>query len=350
VNAGGARSTRVAGTLLLDSLALHPGDLVHVRAVARDRNNVTGPGVGVSETRTLRIPRAGEYDSLAVEAAPPPDVDRSQLSQRMLILLTEKLEQRRPSLARAQLVKESQAIGSDQARLRQHVGEMIFARLGGAPAGEDAGSGDAASGHLTPDALLAAANAATQGTGGAATDFEGDETPVVAVNRPLLEAYNAMWDASRALEGARPGAALPPMRVALAAIQRARNAERLYLRGKSPAVIVDIAKVRLAGKHDDATSSARLPRAPMDSSAARRARRFDAALGRLASEPAAAVDSLMVLRVEALESAPALAAALGPAIDALRAGRDATAALVRARRIAAGAALVTRGSAWGGAW
>ncbi|HMI56481.1 MAG TPA: hypothetical protein VK511_00395, partial [Gemmatimonadaceae bacterium] len=73
--AGGARATTLAGSLDLDSLQLKPGDLVHVRAVARDRNNVTGPGIGVSETRTLRIPRASEYDSIAIEGAPPPDVD-----------------------------------------------------------------------------------------------------------------------------------------------------------------------------------------------------------------------------------------------------------------------------------
>ena len=351
-SAGGARATKLSGSLNLDSLQLKPGDLVHVRAVARDRNNVTGPGVGVSETRTIRVPRPSEYDSIAIEGAPPPDVDSSQLSQRMLIILAEKLEARRTKLARADVVKESRRIGSDEARLRQHIGEIVFARLGGSPQGEDAGSNNA-SAHLTPDQLLAAANAATQASAGA-TDFEGDETPVVAVNRPLLEAYNAMWDASRALEVGEPGTALPPMRAALAAIQRARNAERLYLRGKAPVVIVDIGKVRLAGKRDDAASSARIPRAALDSSSERRAQRFDAAMNELASNPSAAIDSLLALRVDALESAPALAGALAPAIDALRAGHDATDALARARRIAAGATVARidspRGAEWSGAW
>lgn len=349
VDAGNARATKLSGELDLDSLQLKPGDLVHVRAVARDRNNVTGPGIGVSETRTLRVPRASEYDSIAIEGAPPPDVDSSQLSQRMLIILTEKLEARRTKLARADVVKESQAIGSDEARLRQHVGEIVFARLGAQQGTEDAGSNNAGPAHMTPDQLLAAANAATQASAGA-TDFGGDETPVVAVNRPLLEAYNAMWDASRALEVGEPGTALPPMRIALAAIQRARNAERLYLRGKSPTVIVDINKVRLAGKRDDAASSSRLPRAVLDSSSERRAERFDAALNDLAVNSSAAIDSLLALRVDALEPAPALAAALAPAIDSLRAGHNATDALVRARRIAAGVTVARIESAWGGAW
>jgi hypothetical protein len=52
--------------------------------------------------------------------------------------------------------------------------------------------------------------------------------------------------------------------------------------------------------------------------------------------PAAAADSLSLLRLDALERAPALAAALGDAIEALRSGRDATAALARARRVAEG--------------
>ncbi len=349
VGAGNARTTRLTGALNLDSLQLKPGDLVHVRAVARDRNNVTGPGVGVSETRSLRIPRASEYDSIAIEGAPPPDADSSQISQRMLILLTEKLQARRTRLPRAQVIKESQAIGSDEARLRQHVGEIVFARLGAQQGTEDAGSNNAGPAHMTPDQLLAAANAATQAAAGA-TDFGGDETPVVAVNRPLLEAYNAMWDASRSLEVGEPGAALPPMRIALAAIQRARNAERLYLRGKAPTVIVDINKVRLAGKRDDATSSARVARAVLDSSSERRAERFDAALHALATDPRAAIDSLLALRVDALESAPTLAAALAPAIDSLRAGRNATEALVRARRIAAGTTVERIESAWSAGW
>ncbi|HEV7705650.1 MAG TPA: hypothetical protein VGO46_15240 [Gemmatimonadaceae bacterium] len=347
-DAGNARSTKLSGSLNLDSLNLKPGDLVHVRAVARDRNNVTGPGIGVSETRTLRIPRASEYDSIAIEGAPPPDVDSSQLSQRMLIILAEKLQARRAKLPRAQVIKESQAIGSDEARLRQHVGEIVFARLGKEQGTEDAGSNNSQT-QMTPEQLLAAADAATRTSAGA-TDFEGDETPVVAVNRPLLEAYNAMWDASRALEVGEPGTALPPMRLALAAIQRARNAERLYLRGKAPVVIVDINKVRLAGKRDDATSSSRLPRAALDSSSERRAQRFDEALNLLATNPSAAVDSLLALRVDALESAPTLAGALAPAIDALRAGHDATDALVRARRIAAGVTLERIDSQWGAAW
>ena len=85
-------------------------------------------------------------------------------------------------------------------------------------------------------------------TGGTALEGNEDETPLVATNRPLLEAYNAMWSASSELEIGEPGKAIPFMKKALDALQAARSAERIYLRGKTRAVVVDIDRVRLQGK------------------------------------------------------------------------------------------------------
>ena len=62
---------------------------------------------------------------------------------------------------------------------------------------------------------------------------EGDDSPVIAINQPLLEAYNAMWDAGRALEQGDPRAAIPHMRLALAAIERA-GWQRLLELGAPP--------------------------------------------------------------------------------------------------------------------
>jgi len=375
----------LGATLGLDGLGLKPGDMVHLRAVARDGNTISGPGVGASETRVLRVARAGEYDSIAVEGAPPPEADKSLISQRMLIMLTEALEKRRPALARETLLSESRNIARDQTRLRKRVGDIIFQRLGDNPTGEEGRDPNeaAASDSTAPvfdsavrdssrraaaragrspreiaaadsadsarAALLRAASAAT-GRGDEILDFEGDETPVVAINRPLLEAYNAMWEASRELDQGETGPALPPMRRALAAIQRARQAERIYLRGKAPAVVLDVARVRLTGK-ENGSASGREPRAPTDAAAARRAARLATAIELAAQSPAAAIDSLVILRVESLDAAPALAAALADALDAMRNGRDATTLLARARRIGDG---TVRGSgrlgAWSGVW
>jgi hypothetical protein len=305
----------------------------------------------------------------------------------MLIILTEALEKRRPRLTRETLVAESRVFSRAQTRLRKRVGDIIFQRLGDDPTGEHGHGPDeqeapgadstkprldsiivdsagraarragrsareiaaADSADSARAALLRAASAAT-GTGNEILDFEGDETPVVAINRPLLEAYNAMWEASRALDQGETGKALPPMRRALEAIQRARQAERIYLRGKAPAVVVDLARVRLTGK-EGGEANRRQPRAPLDPAAAGRAERLSQAIVLAGTSPAAAIDSLVLLRVEALETAPSLAAAIGDALDAMRANRDATGLLSRARRVAEGAVRGTKGiGAWSGVW
>jgi hypothetical protein len=359
-SAGGEPRAALRAATTLEALALQPGDVVHLRAVARDRNDVSGPGTGYSETRMLRIARPDEYDSLSIEPLPPLPGDTGLLSQRMLIQMAEELEVRRPRFARQAVIDESRRIASDQARLRRQVGEIIFMRLGGEPTGEHSHEGESAEEHathappegrLTPEQLIAAAEAATNRDMSEALDFHGDETPVVAVNRPLLEAYNAMWDAGRELDIGEPDDALPHMRAALAAIQRARTAERIYLRGRAPAVIVDLARVRLTGKRDGVAPA---PIRPPDDPVApgvRRAARFEAALDRLAAGDPAGADTLALLRLDALEDAPALATAIGEAIEALRRGRDATDALVRARRLLGGA-IATRRTLpkWSGEW
>ncbi|HEX5970864.1 MAG TPA: hypothetical protein VFY85_02995 [Gemmatimonadaceae bacterium] len=346
---GGRRDGELAARLSLDSLALKPGDIVQMRAVARDANDVTGPGVGSSETRALRVARAGEYDSVAVEAAPPSDPDGQVLSQRMLITLTEALERRRRTVGRSTLLTESRRIAADQARLRKRVGDVVFQRTGGEPLSEE-GEAGIPEGKLTPEQLLERARAA--GTdAGSPMDVEGDETPILALNKPLLEAYNAMWDAGRALEQAEPAQALPPMRRALAAIERARQAERIYLRGRPSAVIVDVAHARLAGKEKGSTATL-AQRYTADPVARRRAESFARASALLAADRDAAADSLLVMRVGALGDAPALAAVLDTAARVTRRGSPDEVALAWARvRRALGGAPVRRDSlpAWSGA-
>jgi len=340
VGASGRRAS-IAASLALESLALKPGDVVHLRAVAHDANNVSGPGVGASETRTIRIARHDEYDSVAVEAAAPSDEQKSVISERMLIMLAEALQAKRAALKHDSLVSESRAIATEQKRLRRTVGEIVFTRLGGESSGEEHTDDDSPARAKTMQDMLARADSATNRSTDP-IDFGGGESPVVAVNKPLLEAYNAMWDASSDLEIAEPGRALPHMRQALAAIQRARAAERVYLRGRPPEVVVDVNKARLQGK-DKGASSARLPRAAADPAARRRAERFATIVELAAQNGSAAIDSLLILRIEALTDAPAFAAALGDAANAMRRGNGvvATDALARARRLLAGAPIAS---------
>jgi len=337
---GVVRTARLEGELALDTLALGPGDLVHLRAVATDRNDVTGPGRGVSETRSIRIARADEYDSVAVEPAPPPELDTAALSQRMLLMLTEELHAREPRLARADVVAESRRIARDQTKLRKRVGEVVFQRLGEDNAGEHAhfaGDGHAhgEEGPVNPDDILAAAERATNVDPSSMVDNAHEESPIVAINRPLLEAYNHMWRASTELETANPGAAIPWMRRAIEALQRARAAERIYLRGRPPRVVVDLARVRGTGK-DESAPNARTARPPLDPDRAIRLARFDAALQLVAEQPAAAADSLLLLRITVPTDERAAAIALDAAATALRRGGDVTLPLANARRALAG--------------
>ena len=66
-------------------------------------------------------------------------------------------------------------------------------------------------------------------------------------------------------------------------------------------------------------------------------------------QPARAMTELALMRVEALTTLPDLAAALGEVSDAIRAGKDATLPLLRARRALDGLPATTPGlPAWTG--
>jgi hypothetical protein len=331
---GGMREVAIETSVSIDSLRLEPGDVVHLRLAARDRNPARDVGTGTSETRVIRIARLGEYDSVAVEGAPPPNADTSVISQRMLILLTETLVKREPRLSRDTVVRESRAIGVDQARLRRRVGEIVFSRLTGEEGAEHSHEEEERRAEMTAEELLRAAEEATEHGAGAPLDFAEGESPVVAINRPLLEAYNAMWAAGGELNVGEPRRALPHMYAALRAIERARQAERVYLRGRPAAVVVDVNRARLAGKRDSVIPASRTP-AGRDSIATD-AGRFGRAAALISYDRQAAIDSLMLLRVELLPRAPRSAAALGELIAALRQERDTASSIARARWALAG--------------
>lgn len=325
-------------TLDLRALALVAGDVVHMRAVARDGHPRADRERGVSETRSFRVARASEYDSVAVEPAPPPEVDKSLLSQRMLLMLTERLEKRRPTIAAAVLHNESRTLARDQGRLRQAVGDAVFQRLTGDAGAEH--SHFAGDGH-EHGVEAVGGKLALSGVNAQGMLAEGDDAPVIAINKPLLEAYNAMWDAGRALEQSELRGAIPFMRIALDAIERARAAQRLYLRGRPPTVIIDLAKVRLVGK-DTGQPGTRLTRPALPPTMQAREARLLRAAAQVERDPLAARDSLAILRLESLADQPMFAGALALVMDAINtsmdsgAGVDITAPFLRARQLLGG--------------
>jgi hypothetical protein len=154
-----------------------------------------------------------------------------------------------------------------------------------------------------------------------------------------------MWDAGRALELADPAAAIPPMRLALEAIQRARAAERVYLRGRTRPVVVDLARVRLSGR-DTGQASVRRPGTAIERLATTYDARLLRAAGLLEGNASVARDSLLTLRLDAIDGHPEFARALAVVLDALSSGRAPTDALVRARRTLAMPARSIGVSSW----
>ena len=294
----GAARGDLSTTIDLASLKLGPGDLLSIRAVARDANTVSGPGVGVSDTRTYRVARRDEYDSLAVEAGAPIIPESTVVSQRMLILRAEALLREQPSLARDSVLTRVRGIATDQIRLRERVHDIIYP-----------------------------AHTHAEGDVEAEGEPEDAEEGGAPVNPHLKTAYEEMWSASRELQIADAAAALPFMRAAAAALDRARLANRYYLRSGAARVVVDVPRVRLQGKETGA-SAARSPRA---AETARREIARDFARAAAIRDPVASANELSLVRVRALAELPELAAALEPLIDALRRGRDPRAALAAAR-------------------
>jgi len=264
---------------------LKEGDQLSVRAVAVDGNTLTGPGKGYSEARIIRVAKKNEKIDVNVNPAPPP-FDVSVMSLRMLIVATEKLDKRRPTLGRQEFVKAAEPLATQAGGIREKVQGFIDDR--------------SQSGSFAVDPLLKTALA-------------------------------AMWDASRSLGIAETGEALPPLRKAYAALSKLSKASKYYFRGQPPPALVDAASIRMSGT-EHVAPSAREARAEDRGKTELLAASFAQAAQRLKSDPKLALEQLTLLRVDALRDAPPLASALEKVIDAINLGHDPSASLVDARR------------------
>lgn len=301
-----ARSATLRSAIDLDTMKLSPGSVLHIRVLGFDFNDVTGPGRGVSETRTLRV--AEPVDSTSINAAPPQPIDSMWISQRLLNMRTDTLIRTKRHLTREQLVHTSSGYSNTQEDIRKRALAVI--------------------------ALLE-----DNGVGGS---FETE------ISRKLREAADLMWTAREDLGIALPDSAMPLMKRILKILDDIRLANRYYLRGVLKPVPVDVARLRLTGK-DSAAVSVRTPRAELREATLALGRRLDAAAALAHVAPAAAADSLVYLRVAALTTAPQVAAPLQRAIDLLRSGAPVDSALARARRALEPPARIFSGHAeWSG--
>lgn len=288
-NLRNARSGTLREIIDLDTMRLAPGTVLHIRAVAFDYNDVTGPGKGVSDTRTLRI--AEPVDSTSINPTPPLPIDSMWMSQRRLNMKTDTLILRMPKIDRQELVHTSSGYGNAQEDIRQRAMSVIAL--------------------LEDDAV-----------GG---------TFQTEVSIKLREAVELMYEARVLLAIAKPDSAMPYMVRVLAILDEIRLANRYYLRGLLRPVAVNIERVRHSGE-DPAADEPRKPRKQLSDARARLADRIANAATLVSARRPEAIDSLTYIRVTALRDAPEAAPALGAALELLRRGAAADTALARARR------------------
>lgn len=313
---GGRRSGSLAVAVPLSFFELGEGDRLSIRAVAADQNSLTGPGIGFSETRTIRIARKDEYDSLSVGAAAPSG-DTAMLSLRMLIVETERLETERARIARDKLVSRSRDLARQTDRVQDEVLPLFKEE------GTDA-----------PQVTM---------------DTESTERPV-PVSSVLRQAVDALSQASRDLDVADTHSALPELYKAYQALQSLRNFKRYFLRGATRPIIVDIQRVRLTGK----TKGSATPMAARNALLSDRDRmraEYSAAIGQIRIAPGKAVTMLTMIRVESLKKYPVLSGALEDALSAIGRGEDATTPLLKVRRLLERTPVTTDSlPVWGSGW
>ncbi len=299
-----ARSGEFSLTLPLAYFSLEEGDMLSLRAVTFDNNTLSGPSYATSETRVLRLATSSEYDSLAIEGAPPPN-DSLFLSLRYLIQLTEEIHAERRTMSRDLFVDSAQSIGIQLRRVIRTV-ELMQREW-------------TMEGVFDPNPLLA-------------------------------EAHEALWEGVRALYIAETGEALPPMWAALKLLQEFALTERYYFRGQPPELLVNLGRVRMQGK-DTGYAAPRVRREMSGEKRRELMANYVESVRLLEAAPDSAMNTLMRMQVEALREFPGLASVLGEAVAAIRADEDATASLAEVRRALEGRTIIRRRlTSWSALW
>ncbi|OEZ60099.1 DUF4175 family protein [Duganella sp. HH105] len=210
----------------LTELGMEPGDELYFFVRATD-NSPDNPHTTQSPTYTLRLP-APEAESLESTALPSLAKPENLRSQRQIIIDTEQLVadmQAHPNMPAATVRARSEAIASDQAKLRLRYGQFL---------GEESslfGDEHDHEGEEHRDAPAAfGSQMSVLKEFGHAHDQEDNATIFDPKTKAVLKrALSAMWDAEKSLRAISPKPALPPEYKALEAIKELQAAERIYL-------------------------------------------------------------------------------------------------------------------------
>ena len=218
------RAWTARGTWNLAQLELEPGDLVVYRAIASDRRPGAAPVE--SESYVIEVVTPG---AIAAEGFAADDQrDRYAVSQQMVILKTERLIARRPSMAADSVADEARLLAAEQRQVRA---EFVF-MMGGEV--ED---------------LAAEAVGTLDLNEVAEAEAEGDLLAGRQQNRgrvEMMRAIRAMSRASAALTEASLDQALRDERTALDNLMRAFSRSRFILRALTQRERIDLER-RLSG-------------------------------------------------------------------------------------------------------
>ena len=217
------RDWTAKGTLDLAALKLEQGDMVVYRGAAADAR----PGAALTESDAFIIEIVSPLSVASEGFAVDDQQDKYAISQQMVILKTERLIARAPTLSADSLAYYSQSIAAEQRAVRA---EFVF-MMGGEVAEE----------------VIAAAGMDIDETHEA--ENEGELAAGRMVNRgrvALVEAIRLMSRASTQLNAADPRAALPVEKAALVSLQAAFSRTRYLLRALTQRERLDLSR-RLTG-------------------------------------------------------------------------------------------------------
>ncbi|MDQ3820227.1 MAG: hypothetical protein M3362_21455, partial [Acidobacteriota bacterium] len=203
--------------LSLQRLDMQPGDTLVFWVEARDRHpSVNNTGRSASLAIALAKP---EPARLSLSDLMPNEIGRFLLSERQIIIHTEKLQGERARIAQAELKRRANEIAAEQRDFKNSFNDYIK-REG---EGEEGAGAASASKSTVEEQVRAAEEERT------ATHFHGIPEPPAGSStsvRELIYAIRAMWDAEDALTNAETAQALKHEQEALAHLKRAQTAVR----------------------------------------------------------------------------------------------------------------------------
>jgi hypothetical protein len=236
------RDWKAKGTLDLGALKLEQGDMVVYRGAAADGR----PGGALTESDAFIVEITSPLSIAAEGFSLDDQQDKYALSQQMVILKTERLLARAPTMAAESLAYYSSNIAAEQRAVRA---EFVF-MMGGEVAEEVI----AAAGLTDLDETKEA-------------EGESELAAGRMVNRgrvALVEAIRLMSRASTQLNASDPRSALPVEKQALIALQQAFSRTRYLLRALTQRERLDLSR-RLTGVLSLAARDAQpAPTAPVD--------------------------------------------------------------------------------------